>query len=85
MADVAKDQGKKINAAAIEKKLGIPVALISANDRKSYEKFYAVSTSIAFNRDTFRVNNGTHYAYAVQNLFRQVKKVRLLLFTMLQL
>ena len=42
MADVAKDQGKKINAAAIEKKLGIPVALISANDRKSYEKFYAV-------------------------------------------
>ena len=37
---------------------------------KINEKFYAVSTSIAFNRDTYRVNNGTHYAYAVKNLFR---------------
>ncbi len=42
MADVAKEQGKKIDVAAIEKKLGIPVALISANDKNSYEKFYAV-------------------------------------------
>ncbi|MBR6834705.1 MAG: 50S ribosome-binding GTPase, partial [Oscillospiraceae bacterium] len=42
MADVAKDQGKNINVSAIEKKLGIPVALISANDKNSYEKFYDV-------------------------------------------
>lgn len=42
MADVAKEQGKTINPEVIEKKLGIPVALISANDKNSYEKFYAV-------------------------------------------
>ena len=42
MADVAKNQGKNINVSAIEKKLGIPVALISANDKNSYEKFYDV-------------------------------------------
>lgn len=40
MADVAKDQGKQIDAAAIEKKLGIPVIPFSATDTKSYDVFY---------------------------------------------
>jgi len=40
MADVAKEQGKKIDAAAIEKKLGIPVVPFSATDVKSYDSFY---------------------------------------------
>lgn len=40
MADVAKDQGKSIDAAAIEKKLGIPVMLFSATDTKAYDQFY---------------------------------------------
>jgi ferrous iron transport protein B len=40
MADVAADQGKKIDAAAIEKKLGIPVIPFSATDVKSYDEFY---------------------------------------------
>ncbi|MBR1391771.1 MAG: ferrous iron transport protein B [Lachnospiraceae bacterium] len=40
MADVAKDQGKKIDAKAIEKKLGIPTLLFSATDTKSYDVFY---------------------------------------------
>jgi len=40
MADVAKDQGKEINAGELEKKLGIPVILISANDKKGYDPFY---------------------------------------------
>ena len=40
MADVAKDQGKIINAAAIEKKLGIPVMLFSATDKNAYDQFY---------------------------------------------
>ena len=40
MADVAKDQGKKINPAAIEKKLGIPVMLFSATDKNAYDQFY---------------------------------------------
>ncbi|MBQ7371372.1 MAG: ferrous iron transport protein B [Blautia sp.] len=40
MADVAKEQGKKIDAKVIEKKLGVPVLLFSATDVKSYDKFY---------------------------------------------
>ncbi len=40
MADVAKDKGKMIDAAAIENKLGIPVVPFSATDVKSYESFY---------------------------------------------
>ncbi|QFJ53519.1 ferrous iron transport protein B [Pseudobutyrivibrio xylanivorans] len=40
MADVAADQGKKIDAKAIEEKLGIPVIPFSATDLKSYTGFY---------------------------------------------
>ncbi len=42
MADVAKEQGKKIDAKAIEAKLGIPVLLFSAADTKEYDAFYPV-------------------------------------------
>ena len=42
MADVARDQGKKIDAKAIESKLGIPVIPFSATDVKSYDDFYKV-------------------------------------------
>ena len=41
MEDVARDQGKKIDAAEIEKKLGIPVIFISATDKNAYDDFYA--------------------------------------------
>jgi ferrous iron transport protein B len=40
MADVAEEQGKKIDAGALEKKLGIPVVQISATDSKKYDGFY---------------------------------------------
>ena len=41
MEDVAREQGKFIDAGAIEKKLGIPVMMFSATDTKAYDKFYA--------------------------------------------
>ncbi len=41
MSDVAAEQGKKIDVASIEKKIGIPVVLFSAPDSKSYDVFYA--------------------------------------------
>lgn len=41
LSDVAKEQGKKIDREAIEKKLGIPVLLFSATDKKNYDPFYA--------------------------------------------
>lgn len=40
MSDVAAEQGKSIDAAAISKKLGIPVVLFSAQDKKNYDGFY---------------------------------------------
>ncbi len=40
MSDVAADQGKQIDAVAIQKKLGIPIVLFSAQDRKHYDEFY---------------------------------------------
>ncbi len=40
MSDVAAEQGKTIDAQAISKKLGIPVVLFSAQDKKNYDGFY---------------------------------------------
>lgn len=40
MADVAAAQGKKIDVDLIEKRLGIPTILFSANDKKGYDPFY---------------------------------------------
>lgn len=41
MSDVAADQGKHIDAKALEEKLGIPVVLFSAPNTKDYDGFYA--------------------------------------------
>ncbi len=56
MADVASDQGKKIDASVIEEKLGIPVVPFSATDIKSYDTFYktlekAISKNAKINAD----------------------------------
>lgn len=40
MADVSAARGKRIDAARIEKKLGVPTVLFSANDKKAYAPFY---------------------------------------------
>lgn len=40
MSDVALEQGKQIDAPALSKKLGIPVILFSAQDKKQYNAFY---------------------------------------------
>ncbi|MCR4788185.1 MAG: ferrous iron transport protein B [Lachnospiraceae bacterium] len=40
MEDVAKDQGKTVDVALLEKKLGIPVMMFSATDTKAYDQFY---------------------------------------------
>ena len=40
MSDVAKDQGKEINAKEMSDKLGIPVVLFSAPEAKKYDAFY---------------------------------------------
>ena len=40
MSDVAKEQGKSIKVDAIRQRLGIPVVLFSATDKKDYSPFY---------------------------------------------
>ena len=40
LVDIAEEQGKKIDASAIEKQLGIPVVPFVAADRKNYEPFH---------------------------------------------
>ena len=40
MADVATSQGRKVDTAVLEKKLGIPVIWITAADKKSYGPFF---------------------------------------------
>ncbi len=48
MSDVAAEQGKQIDFAAISKKLEIPVVLFSAQDKKNYDGFYtALETAIS--------------------------------------
>ncbi len=48
MSDVAAEQGKQIDYHAISKKLGIPVVLFSAQDKKNYKGFYtALETAIS--------------------------------------
>ncbi len=66
MADVAEDQGKKINAKAIEDKLGIPVIPFSATDVKSYDIFYNTLESAL--KKNSRIN--------VSNLTKQYESIR---------
>ena len=48
MSDVAAEQGKEIDYKAISKKLGIPVVLFSAQDKKNYDGFYnALETAVS--------------------------------------
>ncbi len=48
MSDVAAEQGKQIDYNAISKKLGIPVVLFSAQDKKNYDGFYnALETALS--------------------------------------
>ncbi len=44
MSDVAKEQGKSIKVDAIRQRLGIPVVLFSATDKKDYSPFYDALT-----------------------------------------
>ena len=40
MSDVAREQGKTVNASKLEEKLGIPVVSFTATDTRSYDEFY---------------------------------------------
>ena len=50
MSDVAAEQGKSVDAASLEKKLGIPVISFSAPDKRSYDGFYKALENAVKNR-----------------------------------
>ena len=55
MADVAADQGKKIDAEALEAKLGIPVIQLSATDNKKYDSFFDAMNRAIKNKSLINV------------------------------
>lgn len=74
MSDVAAEQGKKIDADVISKKLGIPVVLFSAQDKKNYDNFYkalekALSEKTVLNASALEAKYETIPAYKeIKNL-----------------
>ncbi len=57
MSDVAKDQGKTIDAKAIEERLGIPVIPFSATDTRSYDVFYEAMGRAINNKTRLNLND----------------------------
>ena len=57
MSDVAKDQGKTIDAKAIEERLGIPVIPFSATDTRSYDVFYEALGRAINNKTRLNLND----------------------------
>ena len=72
MSDVAAEQGKQIDFAAISKKLGIPVVLFSAQDRKNYDSFYnALETAI--NKKTILDSSALEAKYEEIEAYKKIK------------
>lgn len=57
MSDVAAGQGKRIDADAISKKLGIPVVLFSAQNKKNYDGFYSALEQVVNNKNVLSVDS----------------------------
>ena len=57
MSDVAAGQGKQIDADAISKKLGIPVVLFSAQDKKNYDGFYSALGQVVDNKNVLSADS----------------------------
>ena len=72
MSDVAAEQGKQIDFAAISKKLGIPVVLFSAQDRKNYDSFYtALETAIS--KKTILDSSALEAKYEAIEAYKKIK------------
>ncbi|MBR3102641.1 MAG: ferrous iron transport protein B [Lachnospiraceae bacterium] len=55
MADVAADQGKKIDTKVLEEKLGIPVISLSATDNKKYDAFFEAMNRAISNKSMINI------------------------------
>jgi ferrous iron transport protein B len=72
MSDVAAEQGKQIDFKAISKKLGIPVVLFSAQDKKNYDGFYT-ALETAINKKTILDSSGLEAKYESIEAYKKIK------------
>ncbi len=74
MDDVARIQGKSVNAAGLEEKLGIPVVSFSAPDKKSYGGFYD-ALNRALNEKTVLDYSGLAGRYEEIDAYSEIKEM----------
>lgn len=75
MMDVVKEQGKTVDAAKLQEKLGIPVVPFSATDVKHYDGFFAALDRVLRERPTLRVEGLREQYMALEgfsNLYAQM-------------
>lgn len=72
--DVAEEQGKQIDYAALEKKLGIPVVLFSAPDRKKYDSFY-MALERAVEKKTILNASLIDSKFEAIDIYKEIKKL----------
>lgn len=65
MMDVAQEQGKQIDVALMQQRLGIPVVPLVASDRKSYQGFYtALDRALENDRNDWEAPEGVDVSYS---------------------
>jgi ferrous iron transport protein B len=74
MSDVARVQGKTVDAARLEEKLGIPVVSFSAPDTKSYDVFYK-ALNRALNEKTTLDYNALEEEYSKIEAFGRIREM----------
>jgi len=74
MADVAADQGKKIDTKVLEEKLGIPVISLSATDNKKYDEFYNAMNRAIKNKSLINVS-GLEKELEKVNGYKEIKDI----------
>lgn len=72
MSDVVAEQGKQIDSSAISKKLGIPVVLFSAQDKKNYDGFYT-ALETAINKKTILDSSSLEAKYENIETYKAIK------------
>lgn len=73
MSDVAKIQGKSVDAAKLEEKLGIPVVSFSAPDKKSYDGFYKALSRALSEKEVLNYS-GLEEKYLEIEAFSEIKE-----------
>lgn len=74
MADVCKAKGKTIDVDRIEKRLGVPTILFSANDKKGYAPFYKALERTVAEKRILNIS-GLEERYAKINGYTEIRQM----------